>query len=294
MKIAAACIFRDEARYLKEWIEFHRVVGIERFYMSNNLSSDSYLEVLQPYIDQGIVQLNQITSLLGMTGACMLVQKEAFTWGVKKAIEDGIDWLALLNSDEFLHPTKANTLQEVLDKGILHDVSPHSRLTGQVSVNWRMMGHSFKRLEPGQLLVEHLTMSQGHDGENMHVKAIVRPLGVDDCTNAHFVTLKHGFKTVNSIGQERIISGPPWQDPVQGTEYHRGPFDLPVRRDSLLINHYTMRDESFSDLKCDWYRSWGYAAENIKILRDRANDVENLEIQRFLPALKERMKCLTQ
>src|SRR5271169_6005131 len=56
-ELALVAIFQDEASYLKEWIEFHRLVGVEHFYLFNNLSSDNYREVLDPYIRQGIVEL---------------------------------------------------------------------------------------------------------------------------------------------------------------------------------------------------------------------------------------------
>src|SRR6185312_2800453 len=35
--LAACAIYRDEAEYLAEWLEFHRLVGFERFYLYNNL-----------------------------------------------------------------------------------------------------------------------------------------------------------------------------------------------------------------------------------------------------------------
>src|SRR5919108_3802620 len=52
--LAACAIYRDEAPYLSEWIEFHRLVGFERFYLYDNLSSDHHREVLAPYVDEGI------------------------------------------------------------------------------------------------------------------------------------------------------------------------------------------------------------------------------------------------
>jgi hypothetical protein len=55
MKTAVAAIFRDEAKYLKEWVEFHLLVGFDLLYMFNNLSQDNYLEVLNPYIESGQV-----------------------------------------------------------------------------------------------------------------------------------------------------------------------------------------------------------------------------------------------
>src|SRR5262245_48829439 len=50
-------IFQNDAPYLKEWIEFHRLVGGQHFYLYNNLSTDNYQEVLAPYIREGIVEL---------------------------------------------------------------------------------------------------------------------------------------------------------------------------------------------------------------------------------------------
>jgi hypothetical protein len=55
--LAICAIFQDEAPYLKEWIEFHRLVGVEHFYLYNHRSRDHYQEVLKPYILSGLVEL---------------------------------------------------------------------------------------------------------------------------------------------------------------------------------------------------------------------------------------------
>jgi Glycosyltransferase family 92 len=57
--LCVCAIFRDEAPYLKEWIEFHRLVGIQKFYLYNNASTDNYKEVLQRYINKEIVYLTE-------------------------------------------------------------------------------------------------------------------------------------------------------------------------------------------------------------------------------------------
>ena len=45
-----ACLkFKDAARFLPEWIEFHQLVGFEHFYLYNNNSSDDYRGALAPY-----------------------------------------------------------------------------------------------------------------------------------------------------------------------------------------------------------------------------------------------------
>ena len=37
----------------REWVEFHRLVGVERFFLYNNFSEDNHMEVLAPYIEEG-------------------------------------------------------------------------------------------------------------------------------------------------------------------------------------------------------------------------------------------------
>ena len=48
--LAACTIYRDDAAYLAEWIEFHRLMGVERFFLYDNGSTDDHREVLAPYL----------------------------------------------------------------------------------------------------------------------------------------------------------------------------------------------------------------------------------------------------
>lgn len=58
--LSICAIFRDEAPYLKEWIEFHRMLGVQHFYLCSHNSIDNYKDVLKPYIRKGIVELKEI------------------------------------------------------------------------------------------------------------------------------------------------------------------------------------------------------------------------------------------
>ncbi|MGC1878452.1 MAG: glycosyltransferase family 92 protein [Rhabdochlamydiaceae bacterium] len=40
-EVSVATIFRDEARFLKEWIEFHKLIRVEHFYLYNHRSQDN-------------------------------------------------------------------------------------------------------------------------------------------------------------------------------------------------------------------------------------------------------------
>ncbi|MDR0485482.1 MAG: glycosyltransferase family 2 protein, partial [Elusimicrobiota bacterium] len=48
--LSVLAIAKNEAPYLKEWIEYHRALGVEKFYIYDNNSSDNTFEILKPYI----------------------------------------------------------------------------------------------------------------------------------------------------------------------------------------------------------------------------------------------------
>ena len=54
MSLAIVANFRDEAQYLPEWIEFHKLMGVSKFYLREHVSTEG-LKVLSQYIDQGLV-----------------------------------------------------------------------------------------------------------------------------------------------------------------------------------------------------------------------------------------------
>src|SRR5207248_10986601 len=55
--LAICAIFKNEAPYLREWIEFHRLVGVSHFYLYRNGSTDDWEPVLRPYIGDGIATI---------------------------------------------------------------------------------------------------------------------------------------------------------------------------------------------------------------------------------------------
>ena len=52
---AIVAIVKNEAPYIAEWIDYHKKIGIEKFYIYNNDSTDNLVEVLRKYIDEGSV-----------------------------------------------------------------------------------------------------------------------------------------------------------------------------------------------------------------------------------------------
>lgn len=91
---AAICaIFKNEARYLQEWIEYHRLIGIEHFYLYNNCSTDNYQDILQPYIKSGIVTLTDWPhpkAQMPVYNHCLKIHQK------------DVSWLGFIDLDEFI------------------------------------------------------------------------------------------------------------------------------------------------------------------------------------------------
>jgi hypothetical protein len=56
-RLAVAALFRNEARYLEEWIEYHLMVGVEHFWLYDDSSTDDWRDVVAPYADAGLVDV---------------------------------------------------------------------------------------------------------------------------------------------------------------------------------------------------------------------------------------------
>jgi hypothetical protein len=108
--LCVCAIFRDEAPYLKEWIEFHKLVGVQKFYLINHFSTDNFEEVLKPYVDNGEVELSYSYDLNPNFNITQITEYEI----IRKKCEGNTKWLAILDSDEFVFPVEGKNLVEFL------------------------------------------------------------------------------------------------------------------------------------------------------------------------------------
>ena len=129
---AIAAIIKNEGRYIEEWIKYHVLVGVEKFYLYNNESTDDTEKILKPYIESGLVDL------IYFPGKCK--QRPAFRDALKRYRSE-CKYMALIDGDEFLRPMDKNkTVYEVIDEICTH-VKNIKRVCG-VIVPWRNFGSS--------------------------------------------------------------------------------------------------------------------------------------------------------
>ena len=212
--LSLTAIFRDEAPFLKEWIEFYKLMGVEHFYLYNHLSKDNYLEVLDPYIKDGTVELTNFTHEPVDTGDFYELTYKAYRDAAIKSKNDA-EWLIIVDSDEFLYPVQAQNLVEVLKK--YDDYA-------SVMADWRFFGSGdVKKIPEDKLMIESLTMSE--NAKTTWGKSIVKPRYVETFFSAHFPKLKKGYAQI-----------------TENYEYFYGPFTPYQSINILAVNHYTYRD----------------------------------------------------
>lgn len=186
--LAISAVFRDEARFLKEWIDYHIVVGAEHFYLYNNNSTDDFRPILQPYIEKGLVTLIEWPSEGKdpyWINFCDEVQPAAFRNAIEKAKSDQYKWLALINPDEFILPKEGDSVVEILND---FDDSVG------VVVYWQKFGDNrVDYIHEDEFVIEKLTCKALVDCEiNKGYKSIVRPELVKTIDNPHKAIYKNG------------------------------------------------------------------------------------------------------
>ena len=108
-EIAVAAIFYNEAQYIKEWIEFHLMVGVDRLFLYDNGSTDQYKSILQPYIDRQQIFLFPWATFLADVSA----QRLAYAHAVCNCPHT-VNWLVFIDIDEFLFSELNDDIRSIL------------------------------------------------------------------------------------------------------------------------------------------------------------------------------------
>src|SRR5579862_2573203 len=142
--LAICAVFQNESFFMKQWIEFHKLMGVDHFYLYNNASSDNYLDILQPYIDEGLVELIQWPiETHNQKEYLALLQLPAYNHALQ-IVKNTARWAAFIDLDEFFCPMRHNTMIELLEE--------YQDFAG-IAINWQTFGTSgIEQLKPHQLI----------------------------------------------------------------------------------------------------------------------------------------------
>ncbi len=205
--LAVCAIAKNEGVYFREWIEWHKNLGVEKFYIYDNESSDHTKEVLAPYIESGLVEY---TFFPGKRQ-----QLVAYDHCLDKHRLD-THWIAVIDVDEFIVPIKDKTIPEFLKR---------FENFAAVEINWLIYGSGgAKKMEAGGVMERFKYHSLPNHISNRHVKSIVNPRRVFSFTGCHEATRLSGC-----IADSHGV-------PIKKHFRDREP-----QQDIIRINHYAVK-----------------------------------------------------
>ena len=179
---AALCLrFRDESRYLDEWIRYHRMAGIEHFFLYNNFSADNFAAVLAPHLKAGYVTLIDWP------------RKPASPAAEEDCIARAIGrfrWVGFLDADEFVVIKDGRSIPEYLSA--FHKAPA-------VALHWYYFGSNGHESRPNLPVIQAYIRRQSRP--NRHVKCFVRPDCVSQNRNSHSWFFRKAAWAVDESGK---------------------------------------------------------------------------------------------
>ncbi|MEM6357048.1 MAG: glycosyltransferase family 2 protein [Pseudomonadota bacterium] len=226
--IAIAAIFKDEAPYLEEWIEFHALLGVRAFFLYDNGSTDGSAALLDAGGFSAEVTRLPWWSFDGMQGTQQLAH--AHMLGNFAA---DFRWVAFIDVDEFLMPAEGESLPATLER---------FQHLPCVSLPWICFGPNGHKLRPEGLVIESYTERAAlpHDPRQfslLRFKSIVDPAAVIRAGTHHFGLKGLGSVFMNEAGET-----------ASPEEARREGFP---RSEHLRLHHYFTRSEAELEAKLD-------------------------------------------
>lgn len=164
-RVAICLRFRDEARFLEEWLEYYLAAGVDHFFLYNNFSTDDYLSVLRPYQERGYVTLIDWPRKPASPAAehdCIVRTRGRF------------EWVGFIDANEFVVVRDGRSIPEFLDD---FGDSP------AVALHWYYYGSNGHERRPHEWVIRAYTRRAAEP--NQHFKVFVRPEQVTRNRNSH-------------------------------------------------------------------------------------------------------------
>lgn len=255
-KIAICAIFKDEAPYLLEWLAFHKMIGVDLFFLYDNGSSDGGADIVRASNFARNVTLTEWPERPGQLSAYNHFREHhapRFTWA------------AFIDIDEFIMPLVGSSIRDIL-------MRPAYRHFAQILLQWVVFGPSGHERRPPGLVIENYVRRLPLNAEaSRHIKTIVRTAtmrGIDYTPHA----AECDGPACNTRGEEVL----PYA--IQPTECH----------DVMVVNHYFTKSREEWDFKRRRGRGDSLEPHHDQMFFDVASEgvIEDTGALRFVPRLQ--------
>lgn len=283
MKTAVMACMRNEAMFVLEWVAYHRVIGFDHVFVCTNNCDDGTDALLDRLGDLGVV-----THLRNDDHGAIPAQRAGVAKVLAHPDTAKCRWLLRIDADEYLNIHAGN--------GQLDDWLPMVDAFDAVAVTWRLFGDSAVDRWPRLGLQTEILTRCAAKSSNFTAmqKTMFDPRAFAE---GHDHMPKSPLRQVtlcNAVG--RRLDPAAMYDPKSADHRDASGGSVNRRRhmpwQGAVINHYAVRTRDLFLMKNVRGAASGSTFRKRYLLNSRwhrasnANDVEDISIQRHLPAIR--------
>lgn len=186
MRAAVCAIVKDEGPIIGEWLSYHLALGFDAAIVLDNDSTDGTSAIVAAAAHEFDVRARRVQrDAVGYD-----TQENAYVAACRDFGAE-FDWIAFVDADEFIAPTRDGSIKDLLARLEAHHA---------VCLNWLMFGSAGHLTQPDDLVIEAFRTCAPMDFDpNRHVKSIVRPGNVLGPFNPHVFEVHHPY--VDALGR---------------------------------------------------------------------------------------------
>ena len=198
LKTLVCCIGKNENRYVREYVEWYKNIGLThiRLYDNNDVDGEHFEDVIGDYINSGFVD---IVDYRGKVQCQLQAYEECY-----KELGSKYDWILFIDcGDEYLHLMKHKTISEFLSESVFNNYD-------MLHINLMTFGDCGNLKYENKPLLERFPRPIPFDTkiaydfpENAHISSIVRG-GLNEVLfrgNTH-TPYPNNLKCCNDVGEE--------------------------------------------------------------------------------------------
>lgn len=276
------CIGKNENRYIREYIEWYKQLGVThiRIYDNNDVDGEHFEEVIGDFIESGYVD---IIDYRGEKICQLRAYEECY-----KELGSQYDWVLFIDCDEYLSLMKHKTVGEYLSSECFNDYD-------LIHINWMIFGDNEQVELTDKPLSERFlqpipfeTKIAYNFPENAHIKTVVRG-GLSNVLWSHtsHTPYPNNFKCCDDIGNP-VNS----QSPFSNISY-RGAFlrhyvtktayEYCEKMKKGFADHKISRDEIIHLIETRFFRTNTITKEKIDIFKRELD----IDMSYLLPSVFE-------
>ena len=219
-ELAVVAILKNEALYIKEWLEYHLLAGVDHFYLYDNDSTDNVKEILKPYIDKNIVEYFPFPG--------KRPQMPAYNEAIQRFKFDS-KYIAFIDLDEFIYPHENKSILEIANEYF----NKYPEIAG-FSMHWATFGSAGQEKADFSkgVLERFLYRTETGFDHNKYVKTIMNPRCVNLMVGPHNAIYYDGKVSVEENGA--VVE-------AAGIE--------PIMSNRISVNHYRYKSKEEYEIK---------------------------------------------